>query len=228
MKLSDRLQYIANLVDNCEIAADIGTDHAYLPVYLVRNGICKKVIASDVRNEPAKKARKNIAEHGFENNIEVRVGNGLEVLNKYEADTIIIAGMGAMQITRILENNIGIAQNVNNLILQPMTQHFKLRSWLQKNGFIIIDEELCREEGRIYLILKVHYDVKDKEDTNTYFGNILFEKKHPLLSDYIQKYIREYKDVKMELINTNSVRLNRRLKEIEDKIELFNKLLRLI
>lgn len=227
MKLSNRLQCIANLIDKCEISADIGTDHAYLPIYLIGKGVCKKVIASDVKNEPAKKAIRNIAEVGYENFIDVRIGNGLEVLNEHETETIIISGMGAAEINRILEKNVNIAKTARNLILQPMTQHFKLRSWLKKNNYIISDEDLCKEEGRIYLVLKVGYDEKRKDDSNIYFGNILFQKKHPLLPEYIQKYIREYEDVRMELISSDSISLNQRIKEIEVKIELFYKLLRI-
>jgi len=225
MKLSDRLQCIANLVENCETLADIGTDHAYLPIYLIDNRICKKVIASDVRNGPAKKAQKNINKLGFEDTIEVRIGDGLEVIKYNEAETIIIAGMGGIMIARILENGKDIAKTSRDFILQPMTQHFELRNWLKNNNYDIVDEDLCKEEGRIYLILKVNYKEKNQDDINAYFGEILFNKKHPLLAAYIQKYLRELEDVRMELSNINSAKTYEKLKEIEQRIQSFNKFL---
>ncbi|MGE5329673.1 MAG: tRNA (adenine(22)-N(1))-methyltransferase [Deltaproteobacteria bacterium] len=225
MKLSSRLQCIANLIETCEAAADIGTDHAYLPIYLIHSQICKKVIACDVRNEPVKKAQRNVRKAGLADKIEVRLGNGLEVVKESEAESIIISGMGGTQITRILEGGQAIIRTFQSLILQPMTQHFELRNWLKNNNYEIVDEDLCKEDGRIYLILKVDCKTKNQDGINIYFGNILFKKRHPLLAEYIKKYIKEFEDVKLELLSTNSAKLNKTLKEIEQKIELFNNFL---
>jgi len=225
MKISDRLKCIAALVENSETVVDIGTDHAYLPVYLIKKEICKKVIASDVRNDPVKKARRNINKSGFADKIEVRLGDGLRVIEHKEAETIIIAGMGGKQITRILESGQDIVRASRSMILQPMTQHFELRSWLKQNGYEILDEDLCKEEGRIYLILKVSCEPKKQADINTFFGSILFIKKHQLLADYIKKYIRELEEVRKDLLSTNSEKLNEKLEEIEQRLGLFNKFL---
>jgi len=225
MKLSSRLQCIANLVEKCETVADIGTDHAYLPIYLIKNSTSQKVIASDLRNGPAQKAQKNIKKSGLEDAIEVRVGDGLEVIEPMEAQTIIIAGMGETLITKILKNGQNIAKACQTLILQPMTHHFELRAWLKNNNYSIINEDLCEEEGRIHLVLKVNCEVKNQDSMNTYFGTILFEKKHPLLADYIHKHIKEYEDVRNELSRVNSSKAPQKLKEFEERMELFHKFL---
>jgi len=225
MKLSSRLQCIANMVEKCETVADIGTDHAHLPIYLIKNSISKKVIASDLRNGPARKAQKNIKESGVEDAIEVRVGNGLEVIKPMEAETIIIAGMGEKLITRILENGQNTAKACRNLILQSMTHHFELRAWLKENKYDIIDEDLCEEEGRIHLVLKVNNKVKNQDGINIYFGTILFEKNHPLLNAYIHKHIKEHEDVRNELSRVNSSKAHQKLKEFKERMELFHKFL---
>ena len=223
MKLSKRLVSIINLIDKCCTGADIGTDHAFIPIYLIKNCICKKVIAIDIKEGPLLKARENIKSNDCQQQIETRLGAGLSVLKVEEVQTIIIAGMGGLMICGILEQGKKVAQKVESLILQPMTHHFELRKWLFENDYSVIDEDLVIEDEKIYLILKVIPE-KDQDNKTAYFGHVLFEKKHHLLGKYIMKNINELENIKYNLIHNGTVDTEKKLKEIGKKIELFKQL----
>jgi tRNA (adenine22-N1)-methyltransferase len=223
MKLSKRLASIINLIDKCCTAADVGTDHAFIPIYLIKNRICKKVIAIDIKEGPLLKAIENINSNGYQQQIETRLGAGLSVLNVDEVKTIIIAGMGGLMICGILEQGDKIAKKVQSLILQPMTHHFELRKWLFQNDYSIIDEDLVMEDEKIYLILKVISE-KDQDNIIPYFGHVLFEKRHPLLGKYIMKNINELEKIKFNLMHKNTDNTEKKFEEIGNKIKLFKRL----
>ncbi|HSN58237.1 MAG TPA: class I SAM-dependent methyltransferase, partial [Clostridiaceae bacterium] len=108
MELSIRLGKTASMVEPCECVADIGTDHAYIPIYLVEKGVCSRAIASDINRGPIRKAERNISLHGLDGKIECRIGPGLGTLKKGEADAVIIAGMGGNLIRDILEERLDL------------------------------------------------------------------------------------------------------------------------
>lgn len=148
-----RLKKIIDYV-NTGIAADIGTDHAYVPIELIRSGRASHVIASDVRQGPLDIAKGNVAQSGLSDKIETRLGSGLSVLSPGEADTIIIAGMGGELIADILLNDDMTARQAE-LILQPMNSQYELRRWLIDNSYTILKEDLENEGKRIYNFLIV-------------------------------------------------------------------------
>ncbi|SCX91766.1 tRNA (adenine(22)-N(1))-methyltransferase [Alkaliphilus peptidifermentans] len=154
VKLTPRLNKITQLVSEGSIVADIGTDHGYIPTYLIANNICSRVIASDVNEKPLKSAINNIKSYGFENQIETRLGNGLEVLKPHEVDTVIIAGMGGLLISELLNNSKEIIDTVDFFILQPMQAQEELRRYLVENKFTIVEDVLVKEDHRIYEIIK--------------------------------------------------------------------------
>jgi len=204
MELKGRLKLIASKVEPCNTVADIGTDHAYIPIFLVSNCICKKAIASDVKAGPIEIARKNICESGLGNLIETRVGNGLEPIKDEEADTIIIAGMGGLLIRDILERGLSKAKNADKLILQPMNAIEALRKWLYDNGFSILDEELTDEGEKIYNVIVANWrgtQIKVKE-INYHIGERLIEKRDPLLRKYLTKRIGQLDKIIYELRNS--------------------------
>ena len=147
--LTPRLKLIADLITG-KTAADIGTDHAFIPIELVKSGRCETVIASDVNAGPAEIAKNNIKAEGLE--IEVRVGNGLSVLKPGETDDIIIAGMGGKLICEILAFNPEVAKK-SRLILQPMNGQYELRSFLLKEGYVISHEDLALEGFKVYNVI---------------------------------------------------------------------------
>lgn len=147
--LTPRLKLIADLVEG-KTVADIGTDHAYIPIHLMKNGRCDRVIASDVNKGPSEIAKNHIKSEGLE--IEVRTGSGLSVLMPGEVQDIIIAGMGGKLICEILEANAEVAKN-SRLILQPMNGQYELRTFLLKEGYNISYEDLALEGFKVYNVI---------------------------------------------------------------------------
>lgn len=153
MQLSPRLKLIADQVKHGSVLADIGTDHGYIPVYCVSEGICPSALAMDVNPQPLDKAKENIALYGLENSIETRLSNGLAALVRDEADTIVIAGMGGLLMMNILKDGDSVLTDKTNLILQPMLAQKELRQYLYENGFTIDREFVCREDNKFYNII---------------------------------------------------------------------------
>ena len=156
LKLTDRMQVIADLVGDGEVVADIGTDHGYIPLWLLINGRCSDVILADVNQGPLDRAAANAAVYlGAEDSdtekLDMRLGSGIEVLETGEADTVIIAGMGGLLIRDILSHDIGKTRSLKKLILQPRNNSRELRGWMQSElrEFTIIKERVVKE-GKKY------------------------------------------------------------------------------
>ena len=178
IKLDDRLKIAAEYVRHGSIAADIGTDHAYLPVYLVQNGICERALACDVNKLPLESAKKTIELYELSDKIEVRLSNGLCEINSNECDDVVICGMGGELIANILENCNWIKSDKYNLILNPMTKADKLREYLAKNGFKIKSETAAESHQKHYTIMNVVYsgEITVPDLKYIYFGKVLDDK----------------------------------------------------
>lgn len=153
--LSPRLEQIASLVPKCDTVADIGTDHAYIPVRLIQTGRAKRAIASDIKKGPVARAKDTVKKYAFEDEIDVRLGAGLETVKPLEAEVTIIAGMGGILISDILNASLETVRSARCLILQPMTAVYELRKYLSENNFFVDGEYLVQEEDKIYNILTV-------------------------------------------------------------------------
>ena len=153
MHLDKRLQAVASFVPQGAAFADIGTDHAYLPVWLLEKGIIASAVAGDIAAGPCQAARTTVAMHGAVAAISVRQGSGLAVLKPGEVDCIAICGMGGSTISSILAADMPIALSVQRLILQPMAGAAALRRWLVNKGWHIIHEELVEDEPHFYEII---------------------------------------------------------------------------
>lgn len=154
MELTPRLQVIADQVSQGARLADVGTDHGYLPVWLLLSGRIDHAIASDLREGPLNRARETAQRSGVAGQISFRLCNGLSHISQKEVDTVAIAGMGGETIAAIL----AAAQWTRNgtlLLLQPMTGFVELRQWLQNNSYCILNERLACEGKRLYSILVV-------------------------------------------------------------------------
>lgn len=192
MLLKGRLAVISQSVSKCNIVCDIGTDHAYIPIYLLKRGICKKAIVTDINKGPILIAQRNIRDHQLEGFIETRIGDGLEPLKDDEADIIIIAGMGGKLIERILSSDILKAQKAKLLILQPMNAEEIVTAWLYKNRFEIVDDELVKENSKIYNIKTAKWTGNQKEfsDLELFISSKLINNKSDILFEYINKKIK--------------------------------------
>lgn len=153
VKLSRRLMKIAEKVPLGSRLADIGSDHALLPVYLVQQGKVQRAIAGELNEGPYESARQQVANAQAQSSIEVRRGDGLEVIFAGEADTITIAGMGGSLIVQILTSGQPKLQGVSRLVLQPNVGEETVRRWLDREGWRLSEEEIVSEDGRIYEIL---------------------------------------------------------------------------
>lgn len=154
MELTARLQSVADQVPQGAVFADIGTDHAYLPVWLLLNGRIHHAIAADLREGPLNRARETADQYGVGSQVSFRLCNGLADISEDEVDTIAIAGMGGETIASILEA-APWTKNGKLLLLQPMTSFPDLRLWLQQNGYRIERETIAKEGRRVYSCLTV-------------------------------------------------------------------------
>lgn len=162
------------MVDRGSVVADIGTDHAYLPVYLVESGICDKAFACDIKRGPLEKGQQNIIINNLEDKIETRLSDGLQGIKENEADTFIICGMGADVIIHILSSCPYICNEKYTLIIQPMSKYYTLIEWLYNNKFHITTHKCTHEGERNYTVFKVKYTGKEKNfsTSDTYIGNM--------------------------------------------------------
>ena len=151
--LSKRLHTVTNFVPKGSVLADIGSDHAYLPCYAIHKGIVDKAIAGEVADGPFTSAYNQVKQEGFQEQISVRKGDGLDVLAPGEATCITIAGMGGTLISSILERGKDKLEGTQRLVLQPNIQAINIRKWLLENDWELIDEEILEEDGKIYEIL---------------------------------------------------------------------------
>lgn len=151
--MDSRMQAVMNFVGAGSRVVDVGADHGYLSIELIRSGRTAKVIATEKNIHPLEAAIKNISAAGLDGVIEARLGDGLQVLTAGEVDTICIAGMGGALITKILDDAPEVVQSARSLILQPMNGVKKIRTWLAENGWTIIDEDLAESAGIIYEII---------------------------------------------------------------------------
>lgn len=152
-KLSERLQTIAALVPTGARVADVGTDHAQLPCYLVGTKKAAYVIGTDLHQGPYERARQTVQEYALEEYIAIRLGDGLKVVEPGEVDTAVIAGMGGAAIRKILSESPAVVENLRKAVLQPMTNAETVRLWLQEQGWVITQEDLIYEDKQYYQII---------------------------------------------------------------------------
>ncbi|EKQ50311.1 MULTISPECIES: class I SAM-dependent methyltransferase [unclassified Clostridium] len=224
MELSKRLKWILDKVSQTDTIMDVGTDHGYIPIYLIKNNIAEKVIASDINKDPLRKAEINAALDGVLNKIELRLGGGLSPLKNKEAQVVIIAGMGGNLIRDILEKDLNKVKNLDYLILQPAQNPEVLREYLYNNDYEILEEDLCLDENKYYEVFKVRYKLGDYiklEDMYYEISPIMLNKKLPLLKSYIENKIEKNKRIIEFIVDNTEHAINRKseLKEKNEKLE---------
>lgn len=222
MKLTDRLLKIASLVSDGKKIADIGTDHGYIPVYLLKEGKVPFAVLADVNKGPLDNAHKEVIQNNLLDKVDLRLGSGIEILEIGEVEEVIIAGMGGILISELLEAKKEVAHNVEKLILQPMQAQEELRYYLLNNGYEILEEVLVREDFRIYEIIVAKYTGKNTiiEDEIYYeVGIKLLENKDSLFNDFIEKKIKTYSSIVNKLEGKNGEAIDKKRKESEVAIK---------
>ncbi len=192
IKLDPRLACAASMVRQGAVVADIGTDHAYLPVYLIKNGIVGFAIASDINRGPLERARQSAARYGVEENIRFELADGLEGVNpeREGVTDIVICGMGGELIARIIHDSEYTRREGIQLILQPMSSAYELREYMAAAGFDILDERLSRAAGKIYTCILARYDGKKRKfsPTELLLGKRNIEKRELLFDDFAMRH----------------------------------------
>ena len=165
--LDARLLSVAKFVREGAYVCDIGTDHAYLPVYLVIIGRASRALASDINKGPVMRAKESVAKYGVPDKIEVILSDGLAGAEGYPVTDIIIAGMGGELIASILDAAKWVRDDRYRLVLQPMTHAEILRKYLADNGFSVIDEDIVKDTGnnKIYQIICAEFSNKTENYT---------------------------------------------------------------
>lgn len=213
-----RLDALKGILKGVRSFADIGCDHAYLPILLAREGGFEKIIASDINEGPVLKARANIERFGLCEKIEVRRGNGLSTLEEGEVDAVVISGMGADVICNILRADEKTARSVKFAVLQPMSGAEDLRRYLYTNDYIIKKEVLVREDRRIYPIMVVESGKCGSFDEfDCYVSRALRESGSVFFDDYFARQKRRVVRARDGL---------QRAKKPDIKLHLYENLLR--
>ena len=242
MRLSERLERVVSFVRPCASAADIGTDHALVPVELVRRGIVKKALAMDVRPGPLSRAKEQISRAGLSDQIEPRLSDGLAALKPQEAETVIIAGMGGELIIRILTVGRHMWDSVAQWVLSPHSEVFKVRGWLLENGFSIEKEDMVCEDGKYYVLmdvkraeaeteagegtgaeagLKTESPARDAEFVRLLYGDGLIRERNPVLAQYLkeEEQMLMEREASLRQSAKGSLRAAERLKETETRLK---------
>ena len=186
IRLSPRLQMVADFVPPCACAADIGTDHGYLPVWLLQNGVIRSAIAADIHAGPLANARQSAAAYDLEERFRFVQADGLRFPDAQAADVVTIAGMGGETICAILAAALWLRQG-KQLVLQPQSKVPELTDWLWRNGFTIEDAALCRDAGKRYLALHVLGQTAAQAYT---VEQLLLRRRDPLLPEHLTEEIR--------------------------------------
>ncbi|MCI8308544.1 MAG: SAM-dependent methyltransferase [Lachnospiraceae bacterium] len=187
MQLSDRLKCVADCVSPGNIAADVGCDHAYTSIYLVKNNISPHVYAMDINDGPVLRALDNVRLYNCENSISVMKADGLEGIKpEYGIKSVIISGMGGNLMTDILEKSPWAHDECGELILQPQSEVWKVRRWLHDNGYAISHEDMVYEDSKYYVVIKaVRGSECYEEDWEYIYGRKLADDKNKVFVQYL-------------------------------------------
>lgn len=199
LELSERLRTVADFVTQKRVA-DIGTDHAYVPIYLHKKGMAQKIIACDIRQKPLEKARQNIKLHHAV--VETRLGNGLQPLQPYEVDTVILSGMGGMLMIELLEQSYAVTDSLKELVLCPHLDVPDVRKYLHQIGYCIAEEKMIQESNIFYTILRAEKGQETYTEIEYLFGKRLLEKKDMVLKQFLCNEKKRLQNIEKQLKNT--------------------------
>lgn len=186
MKINERLKLVASFVEENSNVIDVGCDHALLDIYLFLNRKKIRVVASDIKEGPLKIAQSNIEKYNLKDHIEVRLGNGIDTIDD-KIDTIVISGMGGLNMIGILKYQPDKLKQVNTIILSPNNEVSSLRREIVKLGYYIEDEEVLDEKNQIYHVIKFKKGKKHYSKQELDLGPILLQKKSKLFMTYLEK-----------------------------------------
>ncbi|MBR4767269.1 MAG: SAM-dependent methyltransferase [Clostridia bacterium] len=225
LKLSPRLQMAADMVRRGKTVCDVGTDHAYLPSYLILNGIVPNAVASDIGEGPLKNAAKTVSAYNLSGKISLRLSDGLWNIGEKDADDIVMCGMGGELMVRVISETPWLKNPEKHLICQPMSHAEDLRAFFIENGFSIEKETACEDSGRVYIAISAYYtgETADCPPGFVYYGRL------PVKTDinarrYVEKQAQRLKNRAGGIENYENLAaehnsLTEALKDIERMLE---------
>ncbi|HEX7159778.1 MAG TPA: class I SAM-dependent methyltransferase [Trebonia sp.] len=229
MRLSPRLLKLAGKVPDYAVVADIGTDHALLPIYLVSTGKCPRAIAVEVHEGPYEVARAAIESFAMGDAVDLRRGDGLKPLMPGEVDAVVIAGLGGGQMIRMLEDAPQVRASVPWFVFQPMDDAADLRRFLVDHGFRLADEELVRDGDEIYEIICAAPGRERIDDDLLYeVGPRNVERRDPLLAEFIERRIQRYRRILIQVEQGRTQRAVDAMRELQRLIRRLDDLARTV
>ena len=221
--LSARLMSALPYLKKGGAVIDVGTDHAYLPIYLVSEGISSRALACDINRGPIESAQRNIAAAGFLQTIDTLCTDGLHGAEHFDADNIMIFGMGGELIIRILSEAPWVKNSNVGLVLQPMTRAHLLRRWLLENGFAIVGETITHED-RYYQTIAARYCGKSEEYTEEelLLGRLNIQNNAPNLGGFVEHEIGVWEAIrrgKAQAANADTRDEDRTLQFLKERLE---------
>ena len=219
MNLDKRLQAVANLVGSCEAMADIGSDHAYLPAYLIESGRVVSAVAGEISKGPLTAAEQTIQAAGLSDRISARLGDGLQVLQPGEVAVVAIAGMGGAAIRGILSRSPEVFNRLTRLVCQPMNGAAGLRQWLLQHGWKLVAEDLAIDAGRLYEVIAAEPgEMPPMEPVLLEIGPLLWRQKHPLLKEKLQRMIENLRMRSIDMERSADPAVRKKLQLWKEKI----------
>ena len=225
VKISNRLTTAAALVTQGYTLADVGTDHGYIPIYLLQQKKIPAAIAMDINEGPLERAKEHIALYGLQAYIQTRLSDGVAALKPGEVEAVLIAGMGGGLIMHILKDGEKVCQSAKELILQPQSEIERVREFLREEGYAILAEDMVLEDGKFYPMMKVQYQGESENEQKAseelklsdLYGGLLLQNRHPVLKTFLEKEKLIYTGIKENLEKQPaSEKIRTRLAEVED------------
>lgn len=227
MILSQRLLTLARFVTPGSRVADVGTDHALLPCYLVKEGIAPFVVGTDIHKGPYEAAVKAVENQQLSKRIEIRLGDGLKPVKPQEVEEVVLAGIGGSTMEDIFTESPDVVLKLRKLILQPMNGSERIRRWLVLKGWAITAEELLKEDGRIYEFIVAQKGASPELSEIEYmYGPLLIKNKHPLLEEVLEKELKKMQEVLIQLAKSESMEAQFRQREFTLRIKRVKELKR--
>ena len=220
-QLSDRLEAVASMVTPGARLCDVGCDHAYLPIRLCQRKVISNAIGMDIRSGPLSAAREHVRDAGLTDHIELRLSDGLQSLQKEEADTVVITGMGGRLIVRIMDEAPFSPGDIPNWILGPQSDVDIVRGFLETHALHIIDERMVKEDGHRYpIILATPGCGKPLTESEIVFGPCLLASKDPVLREHLLEQKQVLESILAELETASGTRAKARSVEIQSELAI--------
>jgi len=220
VQISNRLYAVAECVPPGSRVIDVGTDHAYIPIYLMKNNRAESCVATDINPGPLEKAKRNMKKHKI-TAIDLKLTNGLQGITENEANVIIIAGMGGCLIIDILKNNRPFVQGISKLIVQPQQDIPRVRRFLHATGFKIENEKFIEEDGKYYtIIVAVLGSEKYEKDYEYEFGKQLIDQKTQVFKEYMIKKQEKLNEIYQNISLVDSEYAYKRKEELDKQSKM--------